>query len=164
MSPGGIAHIGLGSNLENPVEQIESAFDELETLTSISSIVRSGIYSSPPMGPADQPDYCNAVAAIETSMEPYPLLHALQEIELLHHRRRLQRWGPRTLDLDLLLYGDQVMDDAALTIPHPGIAQRAFVLYPLQQIAPGLELPGMGDLSSLIALCPQGEVTLVAGW
>ncbi|MCW8976659.1 MAG: 2-amino-4-hydroxy-6-hydroxymethyldihydropteridine diphosphokinase, partial [Sedimenticola sp.] len=107
-----------------------------------------------PMGPADQPDYINAVAAVETYLEPHPLLAELQAIEQQHGRKRERRWGARTLDMDLLIYGDRVLSDATLTLPHPGLAERAFVLYPLQQIAQSLIVPGLGSVDSLVTRCP----------
>lgn len=144
-----LAYIGLGSNLEDPAAQVRRALHELAALPGTELQRASQLYRSPPMGPPGQPDYINAVAALATRLEPEALLDALQAIEQAHHRRRLQRWGPRTLDLDILLYGQAQLHSPRLTVPHPGIAARAFVLQPLAEIAPTLEIPGAGALSSL---------------
>ena len=141
--------IGIGSNLDNPVAQVRSGLTALRRLPSSQLQLASSLYATPPMGPADQPDYINAVALLTTNLAPHALLDALQSIESEHHRVRGRRWGPRTLDLDLLVYGNTVLEDARLTLPHPGIAQRAFVVIPLLEIAPALILPGLPDLSSL---------------
>lgn len=149
------AYIGLGSNLESPVAQIKSARLAISALDSVDELAFSSLYASTPMGPQDQPDYVNAVMAVATGLSPLDLLHALQAIELEHGRvRGIQRWGARTLDLDLLLYGDQQIDTAELTVPHKGIAERAFVLYPLRDCAPDLVIPGKGKLSDLLGYCP----------
>lgn len=151
-----IAYIGLGSNLSDPGRQVRSALGTLSEHHAIQLLRHSALYLSPPMGPADQPDYVNAVAALETRLAPHRLLDLLQAIEQQQGRVRGERWGPRTLDLDILLYGDRLISDARLTLPHPGIAERAFVLYPLQEIAPDLEIPGLGTLSGLLQHCPRG--------
>jgi len=106
------------------------------------------------MGPQDQPEYINAVMAVETGLPPLELLHALQHIELAHGRVRARRWGERTLDLDILLYGDRQINTTELSVPHKGLAERAFVLYPLSEIAPDLYIPGYGKLSELLMHCP----------
>ncbi|MHB1241278.1 MAG: 2-amino-4-hydroxy-6-hydroxymethyldihydropteridine diphosphokinase [Gammaproteobacteria bacterium] len=144
------AYIGLGSNLEDPVRQVCRAFAELDAIARTRCVTRSSLYRSAPMGPAGQPDYINAVAAVETGLSPDALLDALQAIEQTHGRvRGAEHWGPRTLDLDLLLFGAQSRRDVRLTLPHPGLHQRAFVLYPLQEIAPDLVIPGYGLLREL---------------
>ncbi|WP_411726327.1 2-amino-4-hydroxy-6-hydroxymethyldihydropteridine diphosphokinase [Methyloglobulus sp.] len=149
------AYIGLGSNLESPVDQIKSAHLAIIALDGVKDLAFSSLYASTPMGPQDQPDYVNAVMAVTTSLSPLDLLQALQGIELGHGRvRGVQRWGARTLDLDLLLYGDQQIDLPELTVPHKGIADRAFVLYPLHECAPDLIVPGKGKLSDLLAQRP----------
>ena len=148
------AWIGLGSNLDAPRRQIEGAFAELEALPGTRLEGRSSLYSSSPMGPADQPDYVNAVALLETDLAPLVLLDALQAIEAQHGRVRERRWGPRTLDLDLLLYDERVMATPRLTLPHPGIGERDFVLLPLMEIAGDIEIPGRGRASRLLAQCP----------
>lgn len=114
------------------------------------------------MGPAGQPDYVNAVMAIDTVLEPHQLLTDLQAIETAQGRVRLgERWGPRTLDLDILLYGDQIMSTDRLTVPHAGLAQREFVLYPLEEIAPGLIIPSLGPLRDLVEACPRRNLEVV---
>ena len=152
-----IAYIGLGSNLATPHAQINTARNAITDLPGVSAVAFSSLYRSPPMGPQDQPDYINAVMAIETDLSAIELLRGLQQIELDHGRvRKDERWGARTLDLDILLYGQQVIDQPDLIVPHYGLAERAFVLYPLQEIAPELEVPGLGEINSLLACCPLG--------
>lgn len=153
------AYIGLGSNLAEPVSQIRQACEALKRLPQSQLLACSSLYSSPPMGPPDQPDYINAVAALETALAPHVLLTELQGVEQAQGRTREIRWGARTLDLDLLLYGEQTIKDKLLTVPHPGLPERAFVLYPLQEIAPGLVIPGQGPLAELVAGCPKGGLT-----
>ena len=149
-------YIGLGSNIDDPLDQIRRALRELDGLARVRLVRVSSLYRSPPMGPAGQPDYLNAVAALDTSLGAEELLVLLQGIEEFHRRVRTgERWGPRTLDLDLLLYGDQVIDTAHLRVPHYGLHARNFVLHPLVEIAPAdLEVPGHGPLSDLLAHCP----------
>ena len=114
------------------------------------------------MGPKDQPDYVNAVMAIETSLAPLDLLDLLQSIESLEGRVRLgERWGPRTLDLDLLLYGEQVIQHPRLVVPHPGLAVREFVLHPLAEILPDLEVPGLGRIRELAEQCPDNGIEVM---
>jgi 2-amino-4-hydroxy-6-hydroxymethyldihydropteridine diphosphokinase len=138
------AYIGLGSNLGQPRQQIKDALAELGALKNSELLTASSLYCSPPMGPADQPDYINAVARLATTLLPLQLLEALQRIEQAHHRMRKRHWGERTLDLDLLLYDDLEMLVPKLQIPHPGITQRAFVLLPLLEIAPQIVIPEKG--------------------
>ncbi|MBL3589406.1 MAG: 2-amino-4-hydroxy-6-hydroxymethyldihydropteridine diphosphokinase [gamma proteobacterium endosymbiont of Lamellibrachia anaximandri] len=147
-----VAYIGLGSNLESPRQQVSRALDELDDLPKTHCTARSSLYRTPPMGPPDQPDYINAVAAVTTSLSAEMLLEKLQRLERLHRRvRRGERWGPRTLDLDLLLFGDQQIKTTHLVVPHTGLGERAFVLYPLAEIAPpGLDIPRLGPLSGLL--------------
>lgn len=147
-----VVYIGLGSNLESPRQQVSRALDELGDLPKTHCTARSSLYRTPPMGPPDQPDYINAVAAVTTSLSAVMLLEELQRLERLHRRvRRGERWGPRTLDLDLLLFGDQQIQTTRLIVPHPGLGERAFVLYPLAEIAPpGLDIPRLGPLSRLL--------------
>jgi len=153
-----VAYIGLGSNLDDPLTQVKTAIHALDQIRHSRCLVSSSCYRSPPMGPQDQPDYINAVAALATALPPHLLLQALQQIEQAHGRTRTRHWGERTLDLDLLLYGEQVINSADLVVPHPGISQRAFVLYPLQQIAPELQIPGQGSLATLAADCGRGKL------
>jgi 2-amino-4-hydroxy-6-hydroxymethyldihydropteridine diphosphokinase len=158
-----IAYIGLGGNLNNPLELLRSARAAINSVQGIREIACSSFYRSAPMGPPGQPDYVNAVMAVETSLPPHDLLKALQSIELSHGRVRTgQRWGPRTLDLDILLYGDEQIADALLTVPHSGVAQREFVLYPLAEIAPAsLDIPGKGKLGELAAACPRRGLEII---
>lgn len=134
-------YIGLGSNLNNPEQQVKDAIDRLSRLSRSSLIAVSPFYASKPMGPQDQPDYVNAVAALDTDLSPLELLERLQFIERQQGRVRIIRWGARTIDLDILLYGNQVLQSETLTIPHPGIKDRPFVIQPLLDIAPDLVLP-----------------------
>lgn len=146
------AYIGIGSNLDRPMDQVKRAIEALDRLPGSRCTAVSPLYRNPPMGPPGQPDYVNAVAAVETAMKPHELLRALQNEEAVAGRRRHgQRWGPRPLDLDILLYGDWIIAEPDLDVPHPGIAHRAFVLVPLATIAPGLRIPRLGVVSRLVA-------------
>ena len=140
------AYIGLGSNLENPEQQIRSAVEALKSIEETVMFDISALYYSRPMGPQDQPDYMNAVACLETSLSPIALLDALQKIENLAGRvRKDNRWGPRVLDLDILLFDNKVINSERLVVPHYGLKNREFVLIPLNEIAPKLCLPD-GDI------------------
>ncbi|TNF37295.1 MAG: 2-amino-4-hydroxy-6-hydroxymethyldihydropteridine diphosphokinase [Gammaproteobacteria bacterium] len=149
-----IAYIGMGSNLAQPVMQLFQARQKLQQLAGCRVLADSGLFASKAMTlPGDeraQPDYMNAVVKLETELAPLALLDQLQAIELEQGRERTERWGPRTLDLDVLLYDQLQLDQPRLRLPHPGIAQRSFVLYPLQNIDPGLHIPGQGDIAELI--------------
>lgn len=134
------AYIGLGSNLKTPFEQLQQALTQLEQHPAISHVKVSNFYASKPVGPQDQPDYVNAVAVIKTSLEPIPLLDALQQIEQNQHRVRERHWGPRTLDLDLLRYNNDKIDMERLTVPHPFMLERGFVIKPMADLAPELLL------------------------
>lgn len=149
------AYIGLGSNLADPIEQVTTAISHLQSLPDSQLITWSSLYASPPMGPQDQPDYINAVVEIETTLSAHQLLDALQAIEQQQGRIRNRHWGERTLDLDVLLYGQNVINDERLQIPHPGVALRAFVLYPLAEIAPDLTIPNVGEMKQLLQHCPR---------
>ncbi|SON48248.1 2-amino-4-hydroxy-6-hydroxymethyldihydropteridine diphosphokinase [Vibrio tapetis] len=145
------AYIAIGSNLADPVEQAKLAIEALKSVPKSTFVNASSLYSSTPMGPQDQPDYINAVAEITTELTPMELLDCTQAIELEHGRvRKDERWGPRTLDLDILLYGDEVIDTERLTIPHYGMKVREFVLYPLSEIEPNLQLPDGTKLANLL--------------
>jgi 2-amino-4-hydroxy-6-hydroxymethyldihydropteridine diphosphokinase len=156
------AYIGLGSNLDNPALQIRNALRALAALPGTRLITNSGLYLSkpmvPPQGQIKQDDYCNAVAKIETRLGPYELLECLQKIEHAQHRLRNEHWGPRTIDLDILLFDDIQMSDERLTLPHPGLHLREFVLYPLHSIDRTLEIPGRGMLEELVQKCPKNEL------
>ncbi len=149
------AWIGLGSNLNDPETRIRTALDDLRCLERCTLRAVSALYRSAPMGPADQPDYVNAVARLATTLSPEALLDALQAIEHRHARVRGRHWGPRTLDLDLLLFGQVVIATPRLSVPHPGIAVRNFVLYPLAELDPGLAIPGLGVVEELLEQCPK---------
>ncbi|MGR8919424.1 MAG: 2-amino-4-hydroxy-6-hydroxymethyldihydropteridine diphosphokinase [Gammaproteobacteria bacterium] len=157
------AYVGLGSNLDEPAEQLRAALVALRQLPETRLVAESALYGNPPMGPQDQPDYVNAVAALETGLDARALLAELQAIERARGRvRDGKRWGPRVLDLDLLLYGAEVIAVEGLTVPHPGIAERAFVLVPLAEIAPGLTLPTLGPLDALLAAVDRSSVVPLA--
>ncbi len=147
------AFIGLGSNLDDPASQVQKAFDELAQLPSSRLIRHSSLYRSAPVGRRDQPDFINAVAQIETGLSPHELLNALLEIEHRHGRVRECANGPRTLDLDLLIYDDLECSDRCLTLPHPRMHQRAFVLQPLLEIAPDACVPRHGAVADLLVAC-----------
>jgi 2-amino-4-hydroxy-6-hydroxymethyldihydropteridine diphosphokinase len=157
-----IAYIGIGSNLSEPQNQVQQAIEELDNLPQSICRRYSSLYRSAPMmmnaNSQDQPDYINAVAELETGLNPLDLLHELQQIEALHNRIRTQRWGPRTLDLDILLYDDRIFESPELTVPHPGLYERNFVLYPLAEIAPDLNIPGSGQLRGLLSECERGSL------
>ncbi|MCJ1883895.1 2-amino-4-hydroxy-6-hydroxymethyldihydropteridine diphosphokinase [Pseudomonas sp. LA21] len=148
-------YIGLGSNLAEPRQQLEAALNALRQVPATTLASVSPLYASDPLGPPDQPRYVNAVAALDTDLEPLALLDALQAIELEQGRvRKDERWGPRTLDLDILLFGERLIDEPRLTVPHYHMHARAFVLYPLADLAPQLQLPNGQTLSNLLTACP----------
>ncbi len=157
------AYIGLGGNLQDPQGHLAQGFDELSALPQSRLTGRSRLYRSAPMGYLDQPDFVNAVARISTALEPEALLDALLAIEVRHGRRREFPNAPRTLDLDILMYDMVQMATARLTVPHPRMGSRAFVLYPLQELAPGLVIPGQGAVSALLAQCADQRVTPLEG-
>lgn len=147
-----IAYVGLGSNLADPRAQIERALQNLARMPRSRLLLRSRLYRSAPWGVLDQPEFVNAAAAIETALPPRELMQAMLAIEREAGRDRSgERWGPRVLDLDLLLYGALTLDEPALRVPHPHLHERAFVLLPLAEIAPHLEVPGRGPISTLLA-------------
>lgn len=153
--------IGLGSNLDEPIQQVRQALQELDTIPQCSLISASSLYRSAPVGPQDQPDFINAVVEIETSLAAHDLLDQLQSIEQAHQRVRERHWGPRTLDLDLLLYGEAQINTERLTVPHAFMAERSFVLHPLAEISPDLILPNGQPLSSLLVAYPLGSLTKI---
>lgn len=154
-----IAYIGLGSNLEDPHSQLQRAFVDLEGLPDTRLVARSALYRSAPVGCPDQPDlssqpdFVNAVAKISTDLTPQALLQALLYIEHQHGRERTFRNAPRTLDLDVLLYDDVQLHEHGLTIPHPQMHRRAFVLQPLLEIAPDISIPGVGQAQRSLQAC-----------
>jgi len=154
-----LVYIGLGSNLEQPKQQLKKAVAELKLLPESRYVQDSGLYLSKPLVadgvPEDQPDYYNAVVLLETGLTPVELLDQLQAIENRQHRIREQHWGPRTIDLDILLYGQQQINNERLQIPHPGLCEREFVLYPLQRLNPEMTIPGHGKLKQIIKMCSE---------
>ncbi|MBU3023904.1 2-amino-4-hydroxy-6-hydroxymethyldihydropteridine diphosphokinase [Aestuariibacter sp. A3R04] len=147
-------YIGLGSNQGDSEEVLSQAMADIDVLENSRLLARSSLYVSSPMGPQDQPNFVNAVCLAETSLPPAELLCALQDIEQAHGRvRKADRWGPRTLDLDILLYGNQHIDTPDLTIPHYGMADREFVLVPLFEIAPSMIMPDGKPLALWVAKC-----------
>ncbi|MEO8767069.1 MAG: 2-amino-4-hydroxy-6-hydroxymethyldihydropteridine diphosphokinase [Nitrosospira sp.] len=152
------AFIALGSNLDDPAFQVRQAFDELARLPSSRLLTHSSLYRSGPVGLLNQPDFINAVAQIETALGPHDLLSALLEIEHGHGRVRESPNAPRTLDLDILMYGDLQCDEHCLILPHPRMHQRAFVLQPLLEIAPDCSIPGRGTVAELLASCAEQRI------
>nr|WP_298173567.1 2-amino-4-hydroxy-6-hydroxymethyldihydropteridine diphosphokinase [uncultured Pseudomonas sp.] len=148
-------YIGLGSNLAEPAQQLRSALAALAALPHTKLLASSSLYASDPLGPADQPRYVNAVAMLDSALQPHALLDTLQRIEQEQGRtRKAERWGPRTLDLDILLFGNRILDDARLQVPHYHMHARPFVLYPLAELTPELLLPDGRALDELLAACP----------
>jgi 2-amino-4-hydroxy-6-hydroxymethyldihydropteridine diphosphokinase len=145
-----IAFLGLGSNLESPLKQLTNAIESIKAIPSTTLLQTSSFYKNSPVGPQDQPDFLNAVVSIDTELRPYKLLDYLQEIETRQGRTRDIRWGARTLDLDILLFGDEIINTKRLVIPHREMHKRGFVIQPLYEIAPDLEIPGQGLLKDLI--------------
>jgi|SRR5699024_1478595 len=155
---GAIAFIGLGSNLENPAEQLRKALQALHQLPTTQLLLSSSLYSSAPIGPQDQPTFINAVAQLHTQLAPIALLNALQAIENTAGRVRTRHWGERTLDLDILLYGDQHISLPRLQVPHPHMRHRRFVLQPLLEIAPTIHLPNSMPLQQSLAATHEQEI------
>ncbi len=154
-------YIALGSNLADPLHQLQAALNALDALPGSQRVATSSLYRTPPYGPADQPDYLNAVIALETSLDAAGLLDHTQRIELEQGRvRKDERWGPRTLDLDILLFGQQVIDTPRLTVPHYDMHRRAFMLLPLNEIAPGCRFPDGRSVSELLATLDTRDITL----
>jgi 2-amino-4-hydroxy-6-hydroxymethyldihydropteridine diphosphokinase len=155
------AYVGLGSNLDDPERQVQDALRALPGLPGTRLMAMSRSLRNPALGPQPQPEFVNAVAGLLTRLPPVDLLDALLAIERRQGRDRRSgiRWGPRRIDLDLLVYGEVTMDTDRLTIPHPGIASRNFVLFPLLEIAPGLRIPGLGPVRRLAAAVNQPEET-----
>ena len=156
------AYVGLGSNLHGPARQIETAFELLSEIRATHLINRSSLYGSAPFGGVQQPDFINAVASLLTQLSAQDLLRELQRIEDERGRERGEvRWGPRVLDLDLLVYSNQKIDEPGLCVPHPGIGERNFVLLPLGEIAPELDIPGLGRIASLDAGSIEAKISRI---
>ncbi len=155
--------VGLGSNLDGPARQIETAFEFLEGVPESELLQRSSLYRSAPLGGIEQPDFVNAVAAMSTTLTAGEFLEELQAIERLRGREDSHsRWGPRILDLDLLLYGDLTIDEPGLAVPHPGITVRNFVLLPLREIAPEFEIPGFGRVQDIVVNEDEPRISRIA--
>ncbi|WP_116366275.1 2-amino-4-hydroxy-6-hydroxymethyldihydropteridine diphosphokinase [Parahaliea mediterranea] len=152
-------YLALGSNLDDPERQLQDAVAALARLPHSRLAAASPVYRSEPLGPAGQNDYLNAVVALITELQPLALLDALQAIEDTQGRVRGERWGPRCIDLDILLYGDQRINEPRLQVPHPAMAERNFVLVPLTDICdPRLVVPGGSDLATLAQRCPTSRL------
>ncbi|MBR9727723.1 2-amino-4-hydroxy-6-hydroxymethyldihydropteridine diphosphokinase [Shewanella intestini] len=157
-----VVFVALGANLAQPVVQLNQAVNALAALSLDGQVNVSSYYRSVPMGDVEQPDYVNAVASFNTPLAPIALLDALQAIELNQGRERLVRWGPRTLDLDILLYGQHCINEPRLTVPHYGMKQRSFVLIPLEEISPSLVLPCATPINKLISQTMRDELEKLA--
>jgi 2-amino-4-hydroxy-6-hydroxymethyldihydropteridine diphosphokinase len=157
------AYVALGSNLDDPRAQVERAFDALAELPQTRTVLRSSLYRSQPFGPVVQPGFVNAVAGLLTSLDPAALLAGLKELESqLGRAQPVVRWGPRRIDLDLLVHGSSRVSGPGLEVPHPGIAGRAFVLVPLAEIAPDLDVPGLGRVRALLERVDAATVERIA--
>ncbi|KZN51996.1 2-amino-4-hydroxy-6-hydroxymethyldihydropteridine diphosphokinase [Pseudoalteromonas luteoviolacea] len=155
-----IVYIGLGANLVDPQAQLIKAVNALNTHPAFNELVVSSFYGSKPMGPQDQPDYVNAVARFETLLAPEAVLDQLQDIELRQGRvRKDERWGPRTLDLDILLFNDETISTKRLTVPHYGLCDREFVVFPLLELTPQLVLPNGQILKQIAENLPKNGLT-----
>ncbi len=152
------AFIGLGSNMADPSAQLAGAVAQLAALPETELVAQSAFYSSRPVGPQDQPDFVNGAAWLRTELKPMELLDQLQAIEQAHGRKRIRHWGPRTLDLDLLLYGNEAISSERLTVPHAELANRDFVLQPLLDLDPGRVLPDGRSLADLRQQCPDNNL------
>jgi 2-amino-4-hydroxy-6-hydroxymethyldihydropteridine diphosphokinase len=157
------ALVGLGSNLDGPARQIETALGMLDDMDGTSVEAASSLYRSAPLGGIEQPDFVNAAALLKTSLDARALLEQLLEIERARGRERGQiHWGPRVLDLDLLAYDGVSIDEPGLTVPHPGIASRNFVLLPLREIAPDFAIPGLGRVRDLPVNDSEPRISRIA--
>tara|TARA_B100000953_G_scaffold299831_1_gene301312 strand:- start:486 stop:965 length:480 start_codon:yes stop_codon:yes gene_type:complete len=156
-----IAFIGLGSNIKLPKQQIKSAIKSIEGIALTQVLKVSSLYKSKPIGPQNQNDYINAVAKIDTDLMPLELLECMQDIENQQGRIRKEHWGPRTLDLDILMFGEEIIKDDKLTIPHAEIENRSFVLAPLAEIAPNCLIPDKGMARDLLAIIGQEDLEII---
>ncbi len=144
------AFVGLGSNLSGPATQLAAALEHIAGIPGTALVDVSGLYRSAPLGGIEQPEFLNAVALLTTSLDPYAMLDALKAVESAMGRdRSVRRWGPRNIDLDLLVFGDRRIHEPELSIPHPGIGSRNFVLLPLRDLDPELVVPGLGNIETL---------------
>jgi len=158
-----LAYIGIGSNLDDPERQVRAAIDALMRLPRTTFGRASRLYRTAPWGRTDQPAFVNAAAALSTELPPRELLDALLAIERKHGRQRAgERWGPRVIDLDILVYGDARIDEPGLHVPHPHIGERAFVLLPLADLDPELEIPGLGPVRALLERVDRAGCSVLA--
>lgn len=157
------AYVALGANIGEPLRQVEAGFAALAALPGTRVVARSSLYRSAPVGYADQPDFINAVAAVDTGLEPQALLAALLGIERAHGRVRDFPNAPRTLDLDIVLYGERVIHEPGLTVPHARMLERAFVMLPLAEIAPDANVPGQGSVRALAARVDASGLVRIEG-
>jgi len=157
-----LAYVGLGANIGEPRRQIETAIEEIRKLPDTQLNLASSVYRSAPLGYANQPDFLNAAVQLETTLPPDALLGHLQAIEKRHGRERPFPGAPRTLDLDLLLYGEQILVTPALTVPHPRMHERAFVLQPLLELDPAISVPGRGSAKVLLLACGTQGIEKIA--
>jgi 2-amino-4-hydroxy-6-hydroxymethyldihydropteridine diphosphokinase len=155
------AYIALGSNLANPIQMVQNAIAALSQLPQTQLLQQSSLYKTKPLGPQNQPDFINAVVLITTNLMALELLAQTQSVQTRLGRTPGERWGARVIDLDILLYGDEAINSDKLTIPHPGLCQREFVLYPLAEIAPDLILPTGQSILKLKTSCNPRGITLV---
>ncbi len=156
------AYVAIGSNLGSPEERVKEAFARLGALPQVRSLQRSRLYRSRPMGPQDQPDFINAAAGFLTLSSAPQLLEQLLEIERAMGRHRAERWGPRIIDLDLVWMNDAAVSSPELTVPHPGVPSRNFVLYPLADLAPTLDIPGYGNVQTLMRAVGAADISVLA--
>lgn len=158
------AYLGLGANLGHPAQTLAAAIGAIRLWPNVSVQAVSRLYHSAPMGPPDQPDYCNAVVKVSTSQSADALLRLGQQTESDFGRVRSQHWGPRSLDIDLLLHGSACIETPTLRVPHPGLAERAFVVFPLLDVAPELQLPGGEVLAALARDVSRAALRRVEAW
>lgn len=151
-------YIGIGGNLGDAAQQVRKAIAALDGISHTRCVAASSLYRTAPVGYTDQPDFINAVAELDTALEPHVLLDALQDVENRHGRERSFKDAPRTLDLDVLLYDARTIDDARLIVPHPRMHERAFVLAPLVEIAPDCVIPGRGPAAEWLARCADQAI------
>lgn len=157
------AYVAIGSNLDLPQERVAEAFERLAGLASTRLELRSRLYLSKPLGPQEQPDFVNAAAGLLTQLTARELLQALLEVERAMGRNRGERWGPRIIDLDLIWIIGTPIDEPGLSVPHPAVSHRNFVLYPLFDIAPSLGIPGHGSVADMRQRAGESGLTVLSG-
>ena len=155
------AYVAIGSNLNDPQARVLEAFERLAALPTTRSVLRSRLYGTRPMGPQDQPDFVNAAAGLLTHLTARELLEGLLRTEQSMGRNRQERWGPRVIDLDLVWMLGEAIDEPGLTLPHPGVSTRNFVLYPLADIAPALAIPGHGTVSEMLRSAGDDGISIL---